>query len=263
MRILSPRIAFKNNLIHDEAGLIKYRNKLDLYEKYESGDLTIWVNNNLPIKISDDGYKEIGNYYNFISKLDNEISYINENEDFQQLLKTLRFKEKNNLKSILMTIKSIVLKYELLFYQLHKSYKEELINTNLNVFIGFAIIINKFSNEISTDFLINIKNILSEGFKGEDNQSDLEVHLADDFTKKIEINNMFMIVECSGPLTLTNFNPAYQTESFSETENTFLDVYSRESTQKIINKIYSPQTNITLKDSTAFAEYIEVKYDDL
>lgn len=265
MRILSPKISFRNNLIHDELGIIKYRNKLELYEKYKTDDLKIWVNNNFSDKslTIKEQKNKIVEYYNFINLLDNNFSYYKENEEFNKLLNQLRFQSNEDFKLVLLIIKDIILDYELFFDNLKDSYKQELMNTNLNIFIGFSIIIDDYSEEISKNFAGKIHMILSEGFLGEDYKNELTLQIANDFTHITEIKSKFIIISCRGPLTFENLILEYHRGRGSSKENGFIDVYNKTSEQQTLGLIYSPNAKIDLKDSRAFVEYIEVKFDEL
>lgn len=265
MRILSPKISFKNNLIHDEFGIIKYRNKLELYEKYKTDDLKIWVSNNLSDKsfTVEEQKNKVVEYYNFISLLDNSFSYYKENEEFNKLLNQLRFQSNEDFKSVLLIIKDIILDYELFFDNLKDSYKQELMNTNLNIFIGFSIIIDNYSEEISENFAWKIRVILSDGYLGEDYKNELTLQMANDFTHITEIKSKFIIISYRGPLTFENLISEYHRGRGSRKENTFIDVYNKTSEQQMLGRIYSPNAKIDLKDSRAFVEYIEVEFNEL
>lgn len=264
MRILSPKIAFRNNLIHDVSGLIKYRNKLELYEKFKSDDLKIWASNHLDVEAVDTGKDDYSTegYYQFISMLDNSLSVASEKESFQQLLNMLMDGKHDGFESVLSNIEKIIVDYELFFDELPDFEKSALMNKNLDVFLGFSITIDKCSEEISEQFIENIHVLLADGYQEEDNEVDLETHRADDFTHITEIKTKFIITRCRGPLTLENLIPAYESKERSENAKSFVDIYNKASEQQVINRIYAPGTKIVLKDSSAFAEYIEVKYDE-
>lgn len=261
MRTLSPKIAFRNKLIHDTAGLIKYRNKLELYEKFKSDDLKIWACNHLSLEAADadNGDNSIEAYYQFITMLDNSMSYTSEKETFQQLLYTLMDGKNDDFESVLTHIKKIILDYELFYSELPEFEKSALINSSLNIFIGFTIIIDEYAGEISEQFIDNIKGFLSEGYWGDDETADFTVHRADDFTQITELKTKFIITSCRGPLTLESLSPAYKS---AESAKSFVDIYNKASEQQVVNRIYAPGAKIDLKDSSAYAEYIEVKYDE-
>lgn len=258
MRTLSPKISFRNNLIHDIPGLIKYRNKLELYEKFKSDDLKIWASNHLAVEVvnSDD---TIEGYYQFISMLDNSVSYTSEKEAFQQLLNTLWSERNDDFKTVLNLITEITLDYELFFAELSDGEKSALMNSSLDFFLGFSITIDHYSGEISEQFIRNILVFLKDGYWGDDDVSSLEIHRADDFTQIRELRTKFIITSCKGPLTLENLTPAYEG---AESARSFVDIYNKRSEQQVVNRIYAPGAKIDLKDSSAYAEYIEVKYDE-
>src|SRR5699024_2666998 len=95
MRTMSPKISFKQNIIFNQQDLIKQRNKLDLYEKYKSGDLLIWLKNNLNVTIDhkSGALKDIQGYYGVLNLLDSSLTLENEKEQFN-----IHFNEVKSLK---------------------------------------------------------------------------------------------------------------------------------------------------------------------
>lgn len=260
MRTLSPKIAFRNNLIHDIPGLIQYRNKMALYETFKSGDLKIWVANHLSVEVPIvNGDNSIEAYYQFISMLDHSVSYSSEAAAFQQLLNTLCTGVDQYFEAVLESIEKIILGYEIFFARLSDIEISSLKNSHLNVFIGFSIIIDQYSKDISEQFINMIKGFLKAGYQGDDKRGDFTVNRADDFTKITELKTKFIITDCKGPLTLENLSPSYDS---AKRATSFVDIYNHRSSQQVINKIYAPGAKIDLKDSSAYAEYIEVKYDE-
>lgn len=258
MRTLSPKIAFRNNLIHDVSGLSRYRNKLELYEKYRSDDLKIWAKNHLSLTADTaNENNSVEGYYQFIAMLDDSLSYTAEKDVFQQLLDRL-WSEKN-FDTVLGLIKKMVLDYELFFAELTDGEQSALINKSLDIFTGFSLILDQYADEISRQFISSMQVFLGAGFTGDDEAISLPIHRAEDFTRITELNTKFIITRCRGPLTLQNLTPAYG----SDDAKSFVDVYNKAGEAQAINRIYAPGAKIDLKDSSAYAEYIEVTYDEV
>lgn len=258
MRIMSPKLSFKQNIIHNHTDIIKYRNKLDLYEKYKSGDLLIWINNNLDVNVKYklNKFNDITSYYRVLNMLDSSLKFDNERKEFFTLLNEVKSLKDENSKVFMDKLSKLVLQYELFFNNFNTEELETFIFSSLSIFVGFSTILDVYKDQISISFSSEIREILSKGYKGDNFKNNNVIRIDADLQKYIKIPQIFIIKDCSGPLTINSYNPRYKSIDEQNKTIEFLDVDSKNE-NAVINRLFRP-TTIELKHPLAFIEYIEV-----
>lgn len=258
MRIMSPKLAFKHNIIYDQSDIIKYRNKLDLYEKYKSGDLLIWINNNLAenIQYKMNEFNDLEYYYRVINMLDNSLKIENERKEFYKLLNEIKTLKNGSSKHFTDKLKKLVLQYELFFNELEPEDIKEFLYDSLSIFVGFSAIFDVCKDQISISFSSKIIGIIAEGYKGNNFKNNHVIRVDADSQRYIEIGETFIIKNCQGPLTINSYNPRYKNNYEKNKSIEFLDVDSKNE-KEVLKRLFLP-TSIELKHPLAFIEYIEV-----
>lgn len=255
---MSPKISFKQNIIFNQQDLIKQRNKLDLYEKYKSGDLLIWLKNNLNVTIDhkSGALKDIQGYYGVLNLLYSSLTLENEKEQFNihfNEVKSLKDKHSELLKD---RLGNLIREYELFLKDIGLDELENFFNASISIFTGTAAIFDSKSDEISDSFSSNIKDILSKGYQGDNFKNHKVIRIDTDSQKYIDIPQEFFLKNCQGPLTINSFDPCFSNYNGQNKSVDFLDVDSK-NMNAVINRLYHP-TSIELKHPMAFIEYIEV-----
>lgn len=258
MRIMSPKLAFKQNIIYEQNDIVKYRNKLDLYEKYKSGDLLIWINNNLNenIEFKRNEFNNAKSYYRVLNMLDSGLNFEKERGNFYRLFNEIKSLKDDNSKLLIDNLSKLVLQYELFFNELEPEDLEDFLYNSISIFVGISTILDAYKEQISISFSSEIREILSKGYKGNNFKNNNIVRIDADLQRYIDIPKTFIITNCEGPLTINSYNPRYKNINERNKTIEFLDVDSK-NVNDVINRLFHP-TTLELKHQLAFIEYIEV-----
>lgn len=161
MKRIIPRILINNETVKSIEQIIKYRNKLVLFQQYEDGNLYVILNQNKNNIFTDKPYNnEIKLMKDYYSLFDGDLEQFNKDlTDFINILNDLK-KDKNSTEKL----------NELLFYEVFLIYLMNYNKLNLfNILHENSLEIHKLLN--NGDFSVLFKNrlnyILSTIEKGE------------------------------------------------------------------------------------------------
>lgn len=250
MKLIKPKIMVNNEMLTQVEDIIKNRQSIELYEKYSSKNLIIWlyrsdfIDKETFIKYFNNDINDSITYYQFLKKLSIDIEKINNDFDtFDKLSDELK---NNNIQSlsILYQLVSDFLKYEVYVIEHEKSQYESVILECMDNYLMVLIVLHMESKSHSDVFIKKIKKLMNSNLPSSDNFRLFENEVITSNDKhSFVIEHPFIMID-SEDVNLTPLNSKMNNENHDD----LLDKY------QVKDKV-----NLRLKNAKSFIKYIKVK----